>query len=102
MALQIVSIDLLGISFTVQTDESLDYMQEILARLRERLAALGAATRVSDPLKLSILVNITLMDELLRERARTGSPATGSEEELSRLAARLIADLDRSLEAPGP
>jgi cell division protein ZapA len=103
MALQIVNIDLLGTSFTVQTDESLDYMEGLVARLRERIDGLKAATRVSDPLKLSILVNITLTDELMRERGKTsGHDAESQGEEFSRLAERLIADLDRSLQSPAP
>jgi cell division protein ZapA (FtsZ GTPase activity inhibitor) len=121
MSVQIVNIDLLGTSFTVQTDESLDYMEGLIARLRERFASLSSQTRVADPLKLSILANITILDELLRERTlmtgddsmgRNGlkaSAASGSlsgasapEEELARVTARLIADLDRSLDAPAP
>jgi cell division protein ZapA len=102
MSVQIVNIDLLGASFTVQTDESLDYMQSLIARLRERLEALKSTTRVSDPLKLSILANITILDELVRERSRgrdgsTGPEADAPDEELSRVAARLIAVIDRSL-----
>jgi cell division protein ZapA len=107
MSVQIVNIDLLGSSFTVQTDESLDYMESLVARLRERIDALKATTRVSDPLKLSILLNITLVDELTRERSRHSEAEAGSaktdeaaEAELDRVAARLIADLDRSLGAP--
>ena len=102
MSVQIVNIDLLGTSFTVQTDESLDYMESLVLRLRERLDALKTATRVSDPLKLSILANLTILDELLRERSRDRSEAqeigeSPQDEELTRVTARLIAVIDRSL-----
>ncbi|MDA8425314.1 MAG: cell division protein ZapA [Treponema sp.] len=107
MSVQIVNIDLLGTSFTVQTDESLDYMQSLILRLRERLDALKTATRVSDPLKLSILANITILDELVRERSRDRDGAAALEpgsqdDELSRVAARLIAVIDRSLGQSAP
>ncbi|HUW39582.1 MAG TPA: cell division protein ZapA [Rectinemataceae bacterium] len=107
MSVQIVNIDLLGTSFTVQTDESLDYMQSLILRLRERLDALKTATRVSDPLKLSILANITILDELVRERSkdRGGVEALefgSQEDELSRVTARLIAVIDRSLGQSSP
>lgn len=103
MSVQIVKIDLLGVSFTVQTDESIDYMESLIMRLRERFDALKASVRVADPLKLSILTNITLLDELLRERSRQGeggrgAPPGGADEELSRVAARLIAVIDQSLD----
>jgi cell division protein ZapA (FtsZ GTPase activity inhibitor) len=103
MALHIFNVDLLGPAFAIQTDESLDYMQSLVLRLRERLASLKSSTRVSDPLRLAILLNITLMDELQRARERAGQeggPAPAADEDFSAVAARLIADLDRSLKAP--
>jgi len=121
VSVQIVTIELLGASFAVQTDESEEYLGGLVAKLRERLDGLRASTRVQDPLKLSILANITILDELLRAREAFGQKdssaapagmradrplagprgaldAASGEEELSRVAARLIADLDRSLE----
>jgi cell division protein ZapA (FtsZ GTPase activity inhibitor) len=104
MSLNVFNVDLIGPTFTIQTDESLDYMQSLVMRLRERLGSLKESTRVSDPLRLSILLNITLMDELQRARERSlegGIPLDSSgEEEFASITARLIADLDRSLEAP--
>ena len=101
MSVQVVKIDLLGVSFTVQTDESIDYMEGLILRLRERFEALRNSVRVSDPLKLSILTNITLLDELLRERSRQGAsdarPQEGAES-FEDVATRLIAAIDRSLE----
>jgi cell division protein ZapA (FtsZ GTPase activity inhibitor) len=99
MSLHVFNVDLLGPPFAIQTDESLDYMQSLVMRLRERVSSLKGSTRVADPLRLSILLNITLMDEL--QRAKERSIEGGSEpdeEELAAIAARLIADLDRSLE----
>jgi cell division protein ZapA (FtsZ GTPase activity inhibitor) len=104
VSLHIFNVDLLGPSFSIQTDESLDYMQSLVLRLREKVASLKGSTRVSDPLRLSILLNITLMDELQRARERSLESGPGAqpneEEEFSAIAARLIADLDRSLETP--
>ncbi|MGA2546868.1 MAG: cell division protein ZapA [Rectinemataceae bacterium] len=104
MSLHVFNVDLLGPVFTIQTDESLDYMQSLVLRLRERIATLKGSTRVSDPLRISILLNITLMDELQRARARSakeGSEAgPDGDEAFAEIAARLIADLDRSLETP--
>jgi len=111
MSVQIVNIELLGLSFAVQTDESAEYMEGLLGRLRERLDSLKASTHVQDPLKLSILASITFLDELARAKEgflprredgqmpgtmRASQPV--GEDEFSQVAARLIADLDRSLE----
>jgi hypothetical protein len=103
VSLHVFNVDLLGPVFTIQTDESLDYMQSLILRLRERLGSLKDSTRVSDPLRLSVLLNITLMDELQRQKERSlegGVAIDASEaEDFATIAARLIADLDRSLES---
>lgn len=116
MSVQIVNIELLGASFAVQTDESSEYIEKLVAKLRERLDGLRFSTHVQDPLKLSILASITILDELARAnegfgprrsdagamRASEPLGAPAGEEEFSRVAARLIADIDRSLGSPNP
>jgi len=104
VALNTFNVDLIGPTFAIHTDESLDYMQSLVSRLRDRIDAIKSSTKVSDPLKLTILLGITLMDELVRERSRGGEGKLEAvrEEELSAVAARLIADLDRSLDGSQP
>ena len=101
--MQIVNIDLLGSSFSVQTDESADYMQALLGRLKERIESMRQTTRVADPLKLSILLNITLLDELLRFKpeSRESAGQKPADDELSSLADKLIAELDKTLGETG-
>ncbi len=100
MPLTTFNVDLIGPVFAIQTDESLDYMQSLVSRLRDRMAVIKTSAKVSDPLKLSILLCITLMDELVRERAKAGGDKFEAlrDEELSAVTARLISDLDRSLD----
>ncbi|MBL8967168.1 MAG: cell division protein ZapA [Spirochaetaceae bacterium] len=97
MAVQLVTIEVLGASFAVQTDETREYMETLLAELERRLDSLRTATRVSDPLKLSILANITMLDELARLRRQAGE--NQASDELGRLAERLIGRLDEELGA---
>ncbi len=97
MAVQLVTIEVLGASFAVQTDETREYMETLLAELERRLDSLRTATRVADPLKLSILANITMLDELARLRRQVG--ANQASDELGRLAERLIGRLDEELGA---
>ncbi len=94
MSVELVKIDLLGCSFSIQTDESKEYMQAILAELEHRIETLRGSTKVSDPLKLSILANITLLDELANARKSAEDPGT---EELGRVAEKLILQIDQSL-----
>jgi len=99
MAVQLVTIEVLGASFAVQTDETREYMETLLAELERRLDSLRTATRVADPLKLSILANITMLDELARLRRQVG--ANQASDELGRLAERLIGRLDEEWQVMG-
>jgi len=92
MAVHVVKVELLGASFSVQTDETKEYLESLLAELSRRFSELRSATRVDDPLRLSILGCITLLDELTRLRGSIGEP-----EDLSRRAEDLIGRLDAGL-----
>lgn len=92
---EVVTIELLGTSFTIQTDESREYMETLVAELSRRVDSLRRSTRVQDPLKLSVIAGITILDELTRSRRESGG-----DEELARIAARLIGRLDEGLSGP--
>lgn len=98
MAVQTLKIELLGASFTIQTDESREYMEAILAHIRRRADEVQRATRVTDPLKASILASVYIVDELFRERSRLSSRDADAEE-LGLAADRLIQRLEKSLES---
>lgn len=86
-----VLIDLLGTSFSISTDESPEYMESLIADLRQRMTRLSGATKVTDPLRLSILTGIVLLDELKR---------SGVVEE-EKAAESLFASLNRRLHEAG-
>lgn len=96
MAVQTLKIELLGASFTIQTDETREYMESILAYIRRRSEEVQRTTRVTDPLKTSILTSVYLVDELYRERsgAAARNPDT---DEIEAAADRLIERLERAL-----
>ena len=96
MAVNVVKVDLLGSSFSVQTDETREYIETLIGELSRRLDSLRASTRVDDPLRLSILANITLLDELVRNREHSGDA-----DEVSRIAERLIGRIEQSLDGVG-
>lgn len=98
MAVRNLRIELLGTSFTIQTDESREYMESILDYIRKHAEEVQRTTRVGDPLKASILASVYIVDELFRERER-GSSRQPEGEELGRMADRMIARLDRGLDA---
>jgi cell division protein ZapA (FtsZ GTPase activity inhibitor) len=96
MAVRTLRIDLLGTSFTIQTDESREYMESILAYIRKHTDAVQRTARVGDPLKASILASVYIVDELFRERSRL-PPCDPEADELGELADRMIDRLDKGL-----
>ena len=96
MAVQTLKIELLGSSFTIQTDESREYMDAILAHIRRRVEEIQRNTRVTDPLKTSILASVYIVDELFQERLSRSS-RDAERDEMGQAADRLIERLDRAL-----
>jgi cell division protein ZapA (FtsZ GTPase activity inhibitor) len=92
-----VRIDLLGTVFSIQTDESPEYMDDLVSELRLRISRLSTATRVNDPLKLSILAGIVLLDELRRARSASEDSTGKGNDEGDMAASSLLASLDKRL-----
>lgn len=100
MAIQTVRVELLGASFAIQTDESREYVESLMAYLRDKVAAVKESTRVDDPLKTAILAGIYLADELFRERvdgAVKAELSAADDGQLEKVAERLIARIDETL-----
>ncbi len=92
-----VRIDLLGTVFSIQTDESPEYMDDLVSELRVRMSRLSTATHVSDPLKLSILAGIVLLDELRHAKAAGEGKEGRANDEGEMAASSLLASLDKRL-----
>ena len=88
-------IDLLGTSFTIETDESPEYLERIVAYYRERIREIESSVSTTDPLKKAILAAILSIDELFTVKEEQ-LPA-GEAEEFSQIAERLIRTLDETL-----
>jgi cell division protein ZapA (FtsZ GTPase activity inhibitor) len=110
-----VRIDVLGSSFTVQTDEDPAYFSELLAFYRSRLDLVESQTKLKDPIRLSALAAILMADELFKAREglrsqaqpvhgkaqasglKSAFPGADDFEEAERIALRLIADIEDKL-----
>jgi cell division protein ZapA (FtsZ GTPase activity inhibitor) len=93
VAIQTIRIDVLGTSFTIQTDESREYIDEIVSYLKKKIEAVRKSAHVEDPLKVSILASVYLIDELFRERGQSLPDA----EEIDRITRSLIRRIDAEL-----
>lgn len=100
MAVETIRVEMLGASFTIQTDESREYVESILAYLGTKVEKVSSSSHVDDPLKAAILAGVYIIDELFRERVEN-SVSLGlsgkDHDEISAVAERLIARIDDTL-----
>lgn len=89
-----ISINLLGTSFTIQVDEDPEYIKQIISYLEERINKTRNAFPKQEPLKISLLACIFLIDELFRERNHSKE----EQQNASAVAESLIDRLDSVLD----
>jgi cell division protein ZapA (FtsZ GTPase activity inhibitor) len=103
MGIETVRVELLGASFAIQTDESKEYVESLLAYLGSKIETVRSSSKVDDPLKVALLAGIYLVDELYRERLDASAADTHKvtderqDVDIAAVADRLIARIDDSL-----
>ena len=93
-----VHINLLGMRFSIQTDEDTEYVQSLIDYLAEKIQEIESSTGSQDKLRTSILTALLLADELNKTRQsakETDSETSVSAEAITR---RLIEQIDNELE----
>lgn len=63
-------IDVLGTSFSAQADEADEYLEKLSSYYKEITSTIKKSTNLQDPMKISILAGITLVDELYKEKQK--------------------------------
>ena len=86
-------INLLGSSFSVQTNEDPEYINRILSYLEQEINKAQSSFNIKEPLKISLLTCINLIDELFREQ----NSAERDKAEAEAFAQRLISSLDAAM-----
>ncbi len=66
-----MKVDLLGTSFTLQSDESPEYLDKVVAFYSQKLEEIRSSVETEDPVKLGILAGILVADELFKTRERS-------------------------------
>jgi len=96
-------IDVLGASFTIQSEESAEHLAKVSAYLREKVEEVKARYSFATPLTLALLAALNIADELVKERAgRIPRSTAAAPKELEEIAAGLIEQIDGALAAGGP
>lgn len=96
-------IDVLGASFTIQSEESAEHLARVSAYLREKVEEVKARYSFATPLTLALLAALNIADELVKERSGRASRAVpATSREIEQIAAGLIEQIDGVLAAGGP
>ena len=90
-------IDILGTSFTIQTDEDPEYLNDLLDYLRTKIEEIRKKVDTPDNLKVAILASLLMADELFKERDKHKSIDTNQSKEAERITEQLIDQLNMAL-----
>ena len=91
-----IPIHVLGTSFTIQTDESPEYVQKLVDYVTQKISELERSLPTRDTIRLAVLASVLIADELFKERANPASPTVDSA--AANIADTMIAKIDRALE----
>ncbi|MDC7226705.1 MAG: cell division protein ZapA [Spirochaetales bacterium] len=91
-------INVLGSSFSIQTDEDPARMDEIISILKSKTEMVEKDLSVKDPLKNLVISSIIIIDELLKGKQKGGPYENSDSEEVERLTLQIMEKIDKSLE----
>lgn len=95
----LLSVQLLGTSFSLKSTENLDYLKEVVAYYEGKIEETRRGVALQDPLKIALLTGIVLADELLKEKSRQSGVLSAPEaDEAERITRALIDKIDSILQ----
>ena len=90
-----MDVEIYGQTFTVTSEDDEQYVRNIAAVVDQRMRQMAGSTKGTVPLRVAIMVALSLADEL--ETAKSDQQATVVvEEEAERISSRLLARLERA------
>lgn len=96
-----IRINLLGTSFSASAKEDDEYLKKLLSYYREITGAVEKNSKSNNPLEVSILSGITLVDELYKEKKKNAALekalSTPQNLEEERMTRGMIEKLDKVL-----
>ncbi len=91
-----LTIKLLGTSIAIRSSEEQEYLNRVLQYLENKVEETKKQIKIDDPLKIAILTNVYIIDELFRSEVQNdldSIPETESEE-MERITLKMITDID--------
>lgn len=98
-----MKIDVLGTSFVIQSDQDPAYLRDIVEFYKSKVMEIQSSVSTDDPLKISILAAMLIIDDHFKFKAGQVPAAHLDELEANAITQRLIRELDQLLErVPAP
>jgi hypothetical protein len=91
-----MKVELLGTSFTLQSDEKPEYLESVVGVFESKVEEIRGSVDTRDPVKLAILAGILLADELLKTADPPAGDGGGSEETSSPALSFSVDELDEA------
>ena len=94
-------IELLGTSFSIQSDEDPAYLEKVLEYLKQKVDEVSSSVNTKDQVKIGILAALLISDELFKfkESQQPGQNLSPHEEdEVNEITQRLIRQIDDYIE----
>ncbi len=88
-------IEVLGTSFTIQSDESAEHLARLSAYVKSKIEEVKGRYTFADPLTIAVLAALNIADDMFKSREGKELPGTG--EEISNVAERLLSRMDDEL-----
>ncbi len=96
-----LKVDLLGANFSVSAQEDSDYLNRLLDYYRQITQTFENSGKIKDPLKISILSGIALVDELYVEKKKNAELVqnlkTDEENQAEKITDEIIKSIDKVL-----
>jgi cell division protein ZapA (FtsZ GTPase activity inhibitor) len=88
-------IEVLGTSFTIQSDESAEHMARLSSYVKSKIEEVKGRYTFADPLTIAVLAALNIADDMFK--SREGKEPLGTGEEISNVAERLLNRIDDEL-----
>ena len=94
-----LEVNILGSSFTIQSENDPLYLGEVIEYLNIKIDEINKEFSINDPLKISLLAAINLVDELFKTKKHINiNPGEVSDSvEITKITEQLIDKIDESL-----
>ncbi|MDE0222977.1 MAG: cell division protein ZapA [Spirochaetaceae bacterium] len=96
MAKHLAEVDILGSSFTIKSDESTEYLSQLIEHFSSRVAEARRAMPQADSLRVAIVSGLNITDELFKAQ-REASDTQRDSHAAAQIATRLIGMIDQTL-----